>query len=227
MRALYGAIPYAQWELIPAVVVGRESLPYGRTRLLNAGLSQGAAVGAGVTTRRLLTDRSKRLPRNVATISATALVGRVIDAGRFTARLQTVTDPGFEVAAKIRRVIDPANPRKITVTAGGAGEQVLTPANNVRIPVQARGDGRGKMLVRDVNAYHNIRPGDLLVAAGDDAFLPVQARIGKVVEVIDDPRRRGLFVSLRVAPSADLAALREVYIVVPATAFKADREAPH
>jgi len=226
MRALYGAIPYAQWELIPALVVGRDSLSYGQTRLLNVGRSDGAALGAGVTTRRLLTDRSKRLPQNVATISATALVGRVMDAGRFTARLQTVTDPAFEVPAKIRRVIDPSNPRKITVTVGGAGLQVLTPANNVRIPVLARGDGRGGLIVRDVNAYHNIRPGDLLVTAGDDAFLPVQVRIGKVVEVIDDPRRRGLFVSLRVAPSANLSTLREVYIVVPATASQVDRKAP-
>ena len=88
MQRLYGVIPYGQWELIPARVVAVDSLPYGQTRLLNVGRSRGAAPGESVTTRRLLTDRSKRLPAGVAAIAASALAGRIVEAGPFTAQMQ-------------------------------------------------------------------------------------------------------------------------------------------
>jgi cell shape-determining protein MreC len=44
--------------------------------------------------------------------------------------------------------------------------------------------------------------------------MPQGIRIGRVIEVKPDPRNAGL-VTLRIAPVADLDALREVYIVVP------------
>ena len=56
------------------------------------------------------------------------------------------------------------------------------------------------------------------LGAGDDAFLPVEARIGVVVEVGDDAKRKGLFQWVRIRPAADLASLRKVYVVVPAGA---------
>ena len=224
LRRLYNSIPYAQWELIPAQVVGADALGYGQMRVLNAGQAQGAAAGARVTTRRLLTDRSKALPSRLATISATALVGEVIDAGRFTAQLRLITDQGFQVRAEVRRIIKANKPRTITVIQGDAAEQVLTKANNAKIPVQAAGDGRGHLIARDVNAYHNILPGDWVVTLADSEFLPAEIPIGKVIEVIDDPKRRGLFVSLRIKPVANLPALREVYIVVPAGLSPSDKE---
>jgi len=214
LSRLYGAIPYGQWELVPARVVAADSLPYGRSRLINAGRSRGAAADEAVTTRSLLTDRSKALPPNLAAITGSALAGRIVEAGAFTARLQLVIDRGFRTRARVHRAVDG---RRITVMEGGlATEQPLSGDRNRAIPVEARGDGTA-LLVEDVNAYHAIAPGDWLMTPGDDAFLPAQVPIGRVIEVIDDPKRRGLFVSLRVEPAADLDILREVYLVVPAT----------
>jgi len=216
---LYGQMPYEQWEFIPARVVGADALPYGDTLVLNAGRKQGAVPGAAVTIRRLLTDRSKALPPGLATISSAAtLVGRILDASAFTARLQLVTDKDFSIRAKILRVLDPDNPRMITATGAEAQETLLTPSNNPLIDVLATGDGAGGLVVEDVYAHEQVRPGDWLVTAGDDAFLPVQVYIGKVAEVTDDAKRRGLFVSLRVEPQADLAGLWRVYVVLPLAA---------
>lgn len=216
MDRLYGPIPYAQWTLVPARVVAADALPYGRRRLVNAGRTDGAEAGSAVTTRRLLTDRSKRLPSNVAAIAAQTLAGRIINAGPFTATLQLVTDPDFAVAAKILRVIDPNDPRTITVTAGDASRQILSNRNNYPVPVLARGAGEGGLVVEDVSVHHNIQRGDRLVTAGDNAFLPVRVEIGVVREVINDPEQRGLYQTLRVTPSASLEALRQVFLVVPA-----------
>ncbi len=216
LRDLYARIPYAQWELIPARVVAADSLPYGQMRVLNVGKYRGAVTGVLVTTRRALTDRSKALPRGLAVMSTAALVGEVVDAGRFTAQLRLITDQGFRISARIRRDLGIA--RKITVTDGPAEAQPLTRANNRLIDVQAVGSGAGGLIVKDVNAYHNIVRGDWLETSGEDASLPVRIPIGRVVEVIDDPQRTGLFVSLRIEPFVDLPALREVYIVVPAGA---------
>ncbi len=47
-----------------------------------------------------------------------------------------------------------------------------------------------------------------------ERFLPAEIAIGKVVVVEPDPDKPG-FCKLVVKPDADLAALREVYIVVP------------
>lgn len=213
LRNLYTQIPYGQWELIPARVVAVGSLPYGQVRVV-AG-ARGAAAGAQVTTRRLMTDRSKRLPSALATISATALVGELTSAGAFTAELRLITDKSFETPAKILRVIDPDNPRKITVTKGEeAIERPLTPSDPI-IDVWAQGDGADGMIVREASAYDNIRVGDWLLTSGAGRKLPARIRIGRVVEVTRETERRGLFVSLRIAPHADLGALREVYIVLP------------
>lgn len=211
---LYGPIPFGQWEVIPARVVTADSLPYGQERWVNAGHREGAQAGAGVTTRRLLTDRSKALPPGLATIAGSTLVGRLTSAGAFTARLQLVTDEAFSLRGLIQRNIDG---RLITITSGmGATETPLTQQNDYPVYAEAAGDGRGGLVIRDVNAYHHVKPGDYLLAAGDDAFMPARIVVGVVSEVIDDPKRKGLFVEVRVKPLVDLESLREVYLVVPA-----------
>ena len=215
-KKLYGWIPYEQWELIPARVVGVDSLPYGQSRLINAGRSRGVHAGASVTTRRLLTDRSKALPRGLATISGTALVGRVIDSGRHTGTVRLVTDRGFRTTARIIRKLDPNHRRTITVISGAPAERELTEDNNPPVEVEdARGDGKGNLIVGEVRTLENIQVGDSLVSAGEDGLFPANLRIGTVVEVIEDPKQKGLFVSLRIKPDADLDAVREVYIVAP------------
>lgn len=217
LRRLYGPIPYGQWELIASRVIAAGSLPYSKTRVIGSGTHDGARSGAPVTTRRLMTDRSKALPTALAVISATALVGELTAAGAFTAECRLVTDSQFQTRAKIIRMVDQANPRTIVVTAGDQAREVtLTDeyAMEHLVDVWVRGDGKGAM-VGEVNAYERIRVGDWLVTMGDPTRLPARIRIGQIVEVGEDPERRGLFDKLRIEPHADLAALREVYIVLP------------
>jgi len=213
IRGRFDRIRDVPCELIPARVLGREPLPYGATLPLKTRGSAGARTGAAVTTRRLLTDRSKALPPNLATISGAALVGRLVDSWAFGARVRLITDRGFRIRARIRRIINPDKPRLITVVGPAASVETLTVSNNAAIDVDAVGDGGDFLIVRNVKAYDNVLAGDLLVTAPDAAFLPVEIGIGQVVEVRKDPRHP--FVSLRVRPHADLDAVRDVYIVVP------------
>jgi cell shape-determining protein MreC len=222
---LYGYVPYSQWKLIPARIVGSDALPYGQTRVVNAGESQGARRGARVTTRWISTDRSKALPESLMTIAelpdqlaeicGAVLVGQVTHTSAYTARCVLITDRNFRINGRIRRIIDKGKPRTITRTDGDAQEVELTEENNVPIDVTAVGDGRGGLTVSDVYAYDNVRKGDWLVTAGDESFVPTEIQIGTVTEVRAAPERKGLFVSLRIAPAVDLDALRDVYIVLP------------
>ncbi len=212
----FGPIGDLPCELIPARVVGMDSLPYGRTRMVTPGRTRGVREGARVTTFELLTNRSKAIQQRLWTINATSLVGRVIEAGAFTARLQLVIDRGFAMRGRLRRRLDPRKPRKILVSLRDAAVlQPLTDANNRPVDVNdVRGDGKEGLIVSDVPAGEQIMVGDELVTRNDDALMPMEVRVGEVVEVLENPKNPE-FVTLRVRPYAQLDALREVYIVWP------------
>lgn len=215
---LFGGSRELPCTLVPARVVGADSLPYGSNRLLNVGRSRGAAPGRRVTTRLLLTDRSKAIPTGYRTITANALVGRITETSAFTARLQLLTDPGFGVRANVRRAYDPQNPRQVRIERKGSPPQLLMLTDKLAreelIAVDLRGDGSQGLVAEDVKASHDIRPGDWVQTRRDDALLPAVVRIGQVVEVTPRPDN-SLFVTLRIRPHADLDSLREVYIVCP------------
>ena len=123
-QRLYGPTVDLGCELISARVVGAGSLPYDRGRVLGSGTREGVDVGELVTVREdvteldLATSRTKALPPKLAVVTESTLVGRVVDSGAFTARMQLVTDKGFRMKGRIRRVISPSKPRMITVTNG-------------------------------------------------------------------------------------------------------------
>ncbi len=215
---LFGGSRELPCTLVPARVVGTNSLPYGSNRVLNVGTSGGAARGIRVTTRLLLTDRSKAIPAGYRTITANALVGRVAEAGAFTARLQLLTDSGFGIGANVRRRHDPRKPRQVRIERKGSPPQLVTLtaelARESLIAVELRGDGAKGLIAEDVKANHNIRPGDWVQTRRDDALLPAAVRIGQVVEVTPKADN-SLFVTLKIRPHADLESLREVYIVCP------------
>jgi len=211
---------YDRWSgfecaLIPARVVADEPLPFGSSRILNKGARSGVHPGAAVTTRRLLTDRSKALPPGLAVVTSTALVGRIVTSGAFTSRVQLVTDRGFRMHARVRRIVDEAHPRKVmrkdrtslvTLTEQLAAAEL--------IDVELRGDGAGGLIAEDVDEGHKIRPGDWLVTVREDPLLQIQIRIGTIRDVQLEPSNPH-FVTLRGEPFMDLDALRSVYIVVP------------
>ncbi|MFP4105288.1 MAG: rod shape-determining protein MreC [Phycisphaerae bacterium] len=201
-------------ELIPARVVGADSAPYGATRSINDSAPSGSSV---LTNRKLMTDRTKKLPKNLAAVIGNVLVGRIVESARFTSRLQLLSDKGFTISSQLQRKIDPDNPRMIlSRNEEGASRVPLTRQNNVRVDVLARGDGVEGMTIEKVQEYHSIRPGDWLWTRGTEENLPLRIPIGKVTEVQADPEHPG-FEIISVQPFADLQALREVYIVHPGT----------
>jgi len=224
ISTIYRSIPPEDFkcELIPARVVGRESLPYVASGMLNAGSVRGVEEGAMVTTRNVLTDRAKALaPRPFSALATTSgtgrlattcLVGRVEKTWAFGATLRLITDRGFEINALIYRIIDDEHPRMIRVLEPArAREERLTDANNAGVPAFARGDG-GR-LVAQVPANHNVQPGDMLATKRDE-FLPGGVVIGAIEKVVPDADHPG-FQIVYVEPRSDLETLRHVYVVVP------------
>ncbi len=214
---LYGPVKDLSCELVSARVAAADSLPYGKTRLVNAGSTRDVNAGFSVTTRKLMTDRSKAFPEKLSAITSQYLVGRIIETGRFSARLQLVSDLGFEIPARISR--DPRNHRPIRIImAGEAKEIILSEQNatliNTLVDVYAVGDGKDGLIIKDVPAHDNIMPGDVLVTCSEDEFLPIEMQIGEVQEVKVNPADPRLRI-LRIRPYANLEALRNVYIVVP------------
>ena len=201
-------------ELVAARVAAGQSLPYGDTRVLRA---SGAKPGAYVTTVDLLTDRALSLPEEFLAMDAMdtkALVGRIVSSGMATAQLQLITDTDFQMSAVILRDLNLRvlnKPRDIDTEHR---REPLTAQNNRYIATTIHGDGRGGMIATDVFKSHNVLPGDWIGTDGLCKFMPERIRIGRVTAVKPDPRNAGL-VTLSIAPVADLASLRDVYIVVP------------
>jgi cell shape-determining protein MreC len=216
-RKLFGAVKPEEfpWELVSARIVGTDSLPYGSGRMLSAGQAAGVTDGTKVTTRVVLTNRSKAMVgEKLATISSEALAGEVIDSWAFGARLRLVTDRSFAVNALIRRVVDPNDPRTVTVVEeGNASKQKLT-AGHPRVMVRAVGDGADGLVCHDVPEIHNVQPGDKLYTQESLYYLPARVRIGRV-DRVERQLKNPSFVTVHVKPWADLQMLRNVYVVVP------------
>lgn len=197
-------------RLIPARVVAMDSLPYGRSRLINAGHTRGAQEGMYVTQRDLMTDRSSILPQNMAVLTRDGLVGQIIEAGAYTARVQLLTDPGFGMAAQVHRVLDPDQPREIRT--GNRGSVLLTPQNNLPVDVYVRGDGSPKLCAENVSIDHAIRPGDVVQTRSNLGAVPFPVTIGTIRSVQRDADHAGRVV-LTIEPAVDLPSLRTVYIL--------------
>lgn len=196
-------------------MVGRDSLPYSSTQIVNIGSSDGGKCGNRVTTRELLIQRSGALPPNRAVITESSLVGILTETDEFTARMQLITDRRFSIAVLVRRVVDPRRPRRITVmTDSGLSEEILTAVHD-DVEAKARGDGTDGMTISHVKAYHNVRAGDGVSTRHSDGLVGAEIPIGTVTRVEQDSKKPGLFVTLYVKPHADLAALRDVYIIEP------------
>ncbi|MFA6133106.1 MAG: rod shape-determining protein MreC [Phycisphaerae bacterium] len=206
----YGPSKDLPCDLIPARVIGESALPYDLTRRVNVGGSQNVTSGSLV----LLTDRSKALPSGLAAVTDSALAGRIIAAGAFTAQLQVVTDKQFDIAARILRLVDPNAPREVRSTRqGSAVSTLLTEQNNEPLDGQAVGNGQGGLTIKDIWRHANVLPGDLVVTH-DTRFLPLEVRIGRVSQVQVDtmsPDR----VTVTVRPDFDASLATEVFVVLP------------
>lgn len=225
---LYGRTNEMPCELIRSRVVALDSLPYSATRVISARGTGDGGEGALVTTRELWTGRRTGLPKKLAAITASALVGRITESDTFTARLQLITDRSFSISVQIHRVVqDPKRPRKITVTAGGGphrAERLTVDHPNIR--ADARGDGKREMLIPHVDRRHAVRVGDVVLTCSDDRAIGTTIPIGRVERVAGDDEEPAHFVTLHVKPFANLGSLRQVYIIVPPWAGRPEPERP-
>jgi cell shape-determining protein MreC len=222
-KSAYGAT-LERCELIPARVIMGEGLPYGQSQTVSSGTIHG--VERGMRVIDVLTDRSKALPDDAKMraitdhspvkgkpIAGSVLVGWVEAAGSFTARVRLVTDKRFKLEAILQRRIDPANPRKVTITTPqGPTETTLTRRNNRLIRVKISGDGERGMVTDAVPKAHNIRAGDWLWTIGRSVKLPTRMRVGIVVSVTQSSENPN-FVTMQLVPAADLGMLRDIFIV--------------
>jgi len=221
-KQMYGWVGDVSCELIPAHVVGTGSLAYDQTRVLSPGSQQGVEAGDLVASRDrrtsvdVATSRSKVLPDKLAVVTSSSLVGRVVDSGAFTARVQLVTDKDFQMSGRIRRLYVPGRSRTITTEGPQPQTTQLTEKNNAPIDVLITGDGAGMVVVPGVKAYHNVLPGDYLWARATEQNIPMEIYVGQVVKVEPSPDMKDAHrVRVYVRPHEDLAAVRDVFIISP------------
>lgn len=193
------------WKLIAGRIVMADSLPYGRTRVINVGGDNGVRPGEKV----LLTDRAKAVTRDLPVVAGSVLVGRIAESSAQAARLQLVTDSGFRQRVRVFR--DPHNRRDVAVE----GKLLpLTLANSAVDVPDLQGDGAGGMIIPNVQDYLGIAVGDRVVTRDADLYLPAAVAVGEVTAIRkynDQPK----FLILVVRPAVDLESLRDVYVVVP------------
>jgi cell shape-determining protein MreC len=225
---VFGPASGLNCELIPARVVASDPLPYGQSRIVNAGSRRGARDDLPVTTRLLVFDRAKAIesPRSVPVVADQALIGRLARTGSFSAQVVLVTDRSFQCEAQITRVLhaDPNQRRQARVENDGEIEFIrLTETKNNPIPCVAEGGGSDTVIVNGVSADHSVRVGDMLEAPLAGTNEPRTIVIGTVVEVTDDPNLGAAFDRLTIEPAVDLAAVRDVLILRPILAAEGDR----
>lgn len=210
-------------RLLPARVLAAEPLSLRSRRLIDAGEGGGVSPGGLVTTRRVLYESALPLKDKLAVLGQNYVVGYIGDSSAGSATLLLVTDPHFKMPARLWRLVQPGRQRTIYVTTAAGEMEKRTfvhsgkgpwaePIGNA-IAVEAGGNGR-EVVLEHVPANHGVRAGDILTSDGSSGLLPIGLRIGQVVRVERDGNDAH-FVTVFVAPSADLHRLRDVYIILP------------
>ena len=203
-------------QIIPATVIGGDATAYHKSWLLRP--SGKTAPGALVTSRGLMVDQPTGLPTPVAVLSSTAVAGRIIESGAWTARMQTILDSDFSTDACVVRIIDDSRPRYVEVDEMVKGLKVpqarqLRPEDPL-IPISIRGQGTDRMISAEVPAQHAIVAGDWVVTARNMGLLPANILIGRVTRLLPVAKNPN-YVRLEVAPEVSIDSLRDVYIVMP------------
>ncbi len=209
-------------KLIDARVVGVDGQLLRQRRTI--GFGDGVSGrGQLVTTRRVLHGRSDALPEKLLVLGRNYVVGSITDSRGHTATLQLVTDPAFQMPARLWRMVKPDGERSVEEDIPGLGPRPRTYKHSGRsrmwekvgppVAVLAKGNGKEIVLAK-VPRKHGVEPGDLLASGSDSALLPFDVRIGAVTRTEPDAGEAH-FVTVYVKPLAKLSTLRDVYIVQP------------
>jgi rod shape-determining protein MreC len=164
---------------VAAEVVARDSMPWYRVIVINKGRQDGVALNAPV-------------------VSATGVVGRVIELGPRAARVQLLLDRDSGVGALVERS------RAAGVVTGQIGSPDANP-----------GAAPGELVMKYVPATADVVEQDLVVSSGSDRIFPKGLAIGHVRSV---GVGAGLFKEIRIAPAASFDRLEEVLVLRDAEA---------
>lgn len=167
-------------ELLPlttvaAEVVARDGMPWYRVAVINKGEADGVALNAPV-------------------ISATGVVGRVIERGPHAARVQLLLDRDSALGALVER----------TRAAGVVTGRVGSPDANPGAAPPA------DLLMKYVPAAADVAEQDLVVSSGSERIFPKGLVIGRVSSVSVGA---GLFKEIRIAPATSFDRLEEVLVL--------------
>ncbi len=190
-------------RLIPARMIAGDLLAWRDSRLLMAGMTQGARRGDAVTTARfsLAQGESAGLRNGLAVLLSEALIGWVDQVGTHTSRVRLVSDMGVEMKVRLGRFHDHA----------------FVPSDRYYWLV---GKGRGVMELRDVERRDLegglVQAGDTVLSDTDSETLPAAMTLGTVTR-IDPDHNNPLLAVATVAAAVPPSTLRKVYIFDPRT----------
>ncbi|HPM42840.1 MAG TPA: rod shape-determining protein MreC [Candidatus Omnitrophota bacterium] len=153
------------YTTIPAQVIGRDPTNWSNSIIIDKGSTAGLKV-------------------NKAVISTKGLVGRVLELGRYSAKVLLITDPNSKVGVLIQR--------------NGQGGMMV-----------GRPDGNCKMLYIALDS--DVRSGDKIISAGFGSIYPKGILVGEVTKVERESGR--LYKCAVIRPAQDMAKLEEVLCI--------------
>ncbi len=156
-------VPYTS---IPAQVIGRDPSNWSHSLIVDKGSQHG-------------------ISENMAVISTRGLVGRVVEAGRYSSKVLLITDPDLKVGVLIRRN------RQGGLLVGRPG-------------------GRCKIIYISLDS--DAKAGDKVMTAGFGSVFPKGILIGEIENVGKEKGR--LYKYAIVKPSQDLSKLEEVLCII-------------
>lgn len=165
LQALLEMPAPAEGRLRAARVIGKDATNWFRSLLVDRGAGQG-------------------LERNAPVIAPQGLVGRVVDAAPFVARVQLVTDPVSSVSALVQRT---------------------------RVAGIATGDGGPTLRLRYLPLLADVVVGDRVVTSGMGGVFPKGIPLGTVTAL--ERRSGALFQEAVLEPAVDFSKLEEVLVL--------------
>jgi rod shape-determining protein MreC len=165
LKSLLGfkrSLPYAT---IPAQVIGRDPSNWSNSLIIAKGIDDG-------------------LRDNRAVLSTKGLVGRIVEIGRYSAKVLLITDPNSKVGVAI------AKNRQGGILTGSPG---------------------GMCKIVYISLDSDVAPGDKVITAGYGSIFPKDIMVGEVTKTGKEPGR--LYKYAVVKPAEDLSRLEEVLCI--------------
>ena len=124
--------------------------------------------------------------KDMAVMSETGLIGRILSAGAYSSRVMLITDPQSRVSIRIRETRD-------------AG--------------LLEGDGSTNLTLKYMDVHADLKPGQVIETSGLGGIYPKGLLVGRVIKVWIE--KNGLYQGALVEPYADFSKLEDVVCVVP------------